>query len=249
MKKISAIAIMTAIIIMLPSCRKDNTIMYGNTTMGDMVDGRFISDNGHLFRIVEQNCSGNMEGMKRVYTIGDILRKTIGGQENEYDVRLDYIYEPVCKEILNSSDIHDYTELGDDPVRLESCWFSGGYINLIISIEYDGTSGKAHLVNLVKDDEKSTSGTLYFQLRHNACGETAADGGHGSISITNDLMTFPFARLVTDTSSETEVVIYWKWFDENGNIKESSTCGTYRKGGFEQASARPLTFERQAVLK
>ena len=47
------------------SCSKDDTIRYNNATMGNIVDGRFVSDQGNIFNVMEQNCSGKLDTMKR----------------------------------------------------------------------------------------------------------------------------------------------------------------------------------------
>ena len=35
------------------SCDKDNTLRYNNFTMGNIVDGKFVSDQGNTFNVVE----------------------------------------------------------------------------------------------------------------------------------------------------------------------------------------------------
>ena len=41
------------------SCKKDETIRYGNVTMGNRVNGKFISDQGNTFNLVEINAKIN----------------------------------------------------------------------------------------------------------------------------------------------------------------------------------------------
>lgn len=55
------------------SCTKDNTIRYNNATMGNIVNGTFISDQGNTFTIVDQTCPGKLDTMKRAFVICDIL--------------------------------------------------------------------------------------------------------------------------------------------------------------------------------
>ena len=40
------------------SCEDDRTTYYNNRTMGNVVDGRFISDKGNVFNVVDQTCDG-----------------------------------------------------------------------------------------------------------------------------------------------------------------------------------------------
>ena len=39
----------------LISCKQDETLMYNNMTMGNVIDGTFVSDQGNIFNIVERN--------------------------------------------------------------------------------------------------------------------------------------------------------------------------------------------------
>ena len=48
------------------SCHKDDTLRYNNVTMGNVVAGTFISDQGNAFNVVEQTCQGRLDTMKRV---------------------------------------------------------------------------------------------------------------------------------------------------------------------------------------
>lgn len=46
------------------SCSKDNTIRYNNATMGNVVNGKFTSDQGNRFNVVDQTCAGKLDTMK-----------------------------------------------------------------------------------------------------------------------------------------------------------------------------------------
>ena len=65
------------------SCQKDNTIQYNNATMGNMVDGTFVSDQGNKFNVVDQQCIGDLNSMKRAFIVCDVLNRTAGGADNE----------------------------------------------------------------------------------------------------------------------------------------------------------------------
>ena len=45
---------------LIMSCEEDTTLRYGNVTMGNMVEGTFISDQGNIFNVVEQTCKGDL---------------------------------------------------------------------------------------------------------------------------------------------------------------------------------------------
>ena len=96
MKKIKGMIIALAVgaAAFATSCQKDETLRYYNATMGNIVDGRFVSDQGNTFNIVEQTCEGRLDTLKRAFTICDILSST---GTNEYDVRLNYITSVLTK--------------------------------------------------------------------------------------------------------------------------------------------------------
>ena len=41
-----------AAVSIVSSCQKDDTLQYNNATMGNIVDGRFVSDQGNIFNVV-----------------------------------------------------------------------------------------------------------------------------------------------------------------------------------------------------
>ena len=60
------------------SCSKDNTIRYNNATMGNIVNGRFTSDQGNIFNVTDQTCAGKLDTMKRAFVICDVLNQVEG---------------------------------------------------------------------------------------------------------------------------------------------------------------------------
>ena len=136
------------------SCQKDDVLQYNNMTMGNIVDGRFVSDQGNTFNVVDQSCEGRLEEQKRAMVVCDVLNQT-NGSDKEYDVFLRsfaYVLDKDAVAIENASE-------GDiavqDPIHIEQLWFSGGYLNMLIKFHAIEGSGVKHLVNLVysKDEE------------------------------------------------------------------------------------------------
>ena len=129
----------------LLSCEKDDTLMYNNATMGNIVDGQFISDQGNIFNIVEQTCAGDVTSMTRAMVVCDVLNKTQGGAANEYDVRLTQLGRVLAKNIVYHEDTDEDMQV-QDPIRVEYAWISGGYMNLyiIFPIKAESTSGVAN---------------------------------------------------------------------------------------------------------
>ena len=108
----------------LISCKQDETLMFNNVTMGNVIDGTFISDQGNIFNIVERNTIKNIEGMNRALTICDILKK-VDGSENVFDVRLNAVTEVFTKKpiLLEYADASK-DESVNDPIQIMNLWIS-----------------------------------------------------------------------------------------------------------------------------
>ena len=76
MKKIITSALIA--IISLASCKKDDTICYNNLTMGNIVDGNIVSDQGNTFDITGAPLDLSQETFKygRVILLCDVMKKT-----------------------------------------------------------------------------------------------------------------------------------------------------------------------------
>ena len=235
-KSITYIALGIACLISA-SCQKDNTIQYYNTTMGNIVDGRFVSDQGNIYNVVEQSCQGQLDTMHRAIILCDILNKTAGGADNEYDVRLHGIGYVLTKEIVPSSTITeaDTDKLVEDPVRLEQAWISGGYLNLYIMFPVKIGSSTAHLINLV-DVEDSNADEYAFSLRHNAFSETLSEDNATLYQMGGGYVSFPLSTYIQQDTAK--VSITYKWHKEVGNGLSTETeyitsNGDYVRGGHD----------------
>lgn len=110
------------------SCKKDETIRYGNVTMGNRVNGKFISDQGNTFNLVEINAKINFDKFRRGIMQCDVLRQT---GEKEYDVRVTYLDTVLTKAPVMASAIEeDSDKKVQDPIHIEQYWVSGGYLNM-----------------------------------------------------------------------------------------------------------------------
>ena len=100
------------------SCQKDDTLYYNNLTMGNIVDGRFVSDQGNTFNIVDQTCEGKLDTMDRVITLCDVLNVT-SGMEKEYDVRLRDYAPVLTKNAVKSEEAVSEEISVTDPIYIE----------------------------------------------------------------------------------------------------------------------------------
>ena len=217
------------------SCKKDTTIQYNNMTMGNVTDGRFVSDQGHLFNVVEQDKSitKDISKMNRAYILCDILNKTTGGLDNEYDIRLNAMAEVRTKEILALGTEIEEEKLKEDPIHIEYLWFSGGYINLYIIFPMKNNSETLHQVNLV---QKETENGYLFRLTHNSYGENLEEGKSEEYVMAGGYISFPINALIKEETAH--IRLEWTWYKTTGTIlsqekDERYAEGDYTKGGFE----------------
>ena len=236
--KLSIIAVVAAVTALAAvSCQKeDNTLYYNNLTMGNIVNGRFVSDQGNTFNIVEQTCEGKIDTLSRAITLCDVLKET-EGQEKEYDVRLRGYAPVLVKNAVKLEDAVSEEINVKDPIFIDQLWYSGGYINMLVSFDVKTGSKTKHLVNLVFDKEASTGNQYVFNLRHNSFGESLIYGTADS-QLAHNYVSFPITDIIKDNTAE--IIINWTWFKSNGfewtNETQDYSCKmTYTKGGFEQA--------------
>ena len=253
MKNVSRIIIFIAAALMClgtASCMKDTTIQYNNMTMGNVEGSTFVSDQGNIFNIVEHEGNTYKELLKteRAYTLCDILSKTAGGQDNEYDVRLNAMVKVLTKDIVTLETEKTEDMLKEDPIDIRSCWFSGGYINFYIEFPTKQGSQTPHMINLIQ--QESEKGYL-FRLTHNADGETAASIPSNQIITAGGYVSFPINKLIQE--KEAKIKVEWTWYKTYGAITSTETElkgieGTYVKDGFEHPS-KDATPKTMAVIK
>lgn len=251
MRRIKGIIICIIAAAFISSCKQDETLRYNNLTMGNIVNGTFVSDQGNIFNVVEKTCEGNLEEMERALVICDVL-KLKPGTENQYDVRLNGISYVLLKDAIsrNAADSEEESSVSD-PIHIYSAWISGGYLNMYLMYERVKTSNTKHLVNLVIEDTDSENGKFTFSLRHNSFGESLIYEleDEKQIELAGAFVSFPLTEIITDDSAE--ITVKWNWYKDptpnsKSEIQEVSGRITYTKGGFEQA---PVTLPSKATDK
>lgn len=236
MNKVSRIIIGISALVMalgITSCKKDDTLYYNNMTMGNVYNGRFISDNGNTFNIVEQNCEGKLDTMKRAIIICDVLNETAGA-ENEYDVRLTQMAPVLTKAPLAAIDATSGDAAVKDPVNIRDLWYSGGYLNMYVQIPVSSGSNVKHLINLVYTANQD--GSFTFELRHNAFGELRNDQDP-KMYLGGCHVSFPIVDIIKKDSAK--LSISWKWYESAGyawsnTLKEYSVEYEWKREGYEQ---------------
>lgn len=236
MKRTNGIIITLAAVLLAfsaASCAKDDTLYYNNITMGNIVGGRIVSDQGNTFNIVEDLTLGKIDTMKRVLVSCDVLNATAGAAA-EYDIRLNQFVPVLDKEPVSVDDASSEDMLVQDPIHIEQLWYSGGYINMLLRHPRYPESTQKHMVNLVW----TTDGNAYiFNLRHNAFGEVKTEGGKEMV-LAGSYVSFPVASLIKEDSAT--IMLNWKWYKSAGSAWSSEVIDysveyDWKRGGYEQA--------------
>lgn len=218
------------------SCQKDDTIAYNNMTMGNIVDGRIVSDQGNTFNVVEQLGNGNFLEAKRIMILCDVLNETAGAS-NEYDIRLTDYANVLDKNAVALEDAQEGEITVQDPVLIDQLWFSGGYINMFIRTHVKDGSNTRHLVNLVYS--KNEKGEYILNFRHNAYGETLSSGNTSELTLSRGAyVSFPIADIIKEDSAK--LFLVWQWYKKSGldfdfNTEEEYTFEyNWQRKGFIQ---------------
>lgn len=225
------------------SCSKDNTIRYNNATMGNIVNGRFTSDQGNIFNVTDQTCAGKLDTMKRAFVICDVLNQ-VEGSENEYDVRLNFLASVLTKEAVPASSITEGNELANDPIILQDYWISGGYINIYLSIPIVSGSKAKHYINFIYDDIDKTEGTYTFHIRHDASEEVFNEENESQIVFGYAYVSVPVASIIKEDNAR--VIINWLSHKVNGNfVMLSETIEMKRETFFSLDAYQQVPSEAQ----
>lgn len=224
------------------SCTKDDTIRYNNATMGNVVNGKFTSDQGNTFTIVDQTCPGKLDTMKRAFVICDILTQKTG-TENEYEVRMNYISPVLTKDAIFTSSLTQ--ELVNDPIVLQSYWVSGGYLNIYLAVPIVSDSKVKHSINFEYDDTaKSEEGTYTFHIRHDGTGEEFNESNESKIQLAYAYASVPVASIIKEDNAR--IVIKWLSHRIMGNtisLTETSEVKRevlYSKDAYQQTPAEAI---------
>lgn len=248
-----------ALSLLLSSCKKDDTLHYGNVTMGNFIGDKFISDQGNEFTIAENLTGSEIKDIKRAIMQCDVLNKR-GEKENSYNVRVHYVGEVFTKAPIETGKAaEDPEKLVEDPISIQQIWISGGYINMYVMFEiklHPKPQANKHMLNLVYDGNTLT-------LRHNAYGETfhvnqEDNTGDGSAEnsdvqqLSNDIIqwgftgayvSFQVSDIITDQNAK--LILNWKEHIIEGNTWMAETTDrsielSYSKDYFEHS---PLTLK------
>lgn len=232
MKKILHGTILAATLLLTGSCMKDPDFLITNDqTMGDIIDGRFLSDQGIWYDIVEQTCEGRLADCKRALIVSDVLKNTSTKDELSYEIRLKNFVEVGLPELVTDPEAEQ-----QDPVLVDLAWVSGGYLNLRIVYYVLPESGVHHTFRVAVKQTPTLFDPLIVQVFHDAGGQFlgAQDIADDSLEAQASFVSVPISTYYTASADETcsyyVVEFLWHKTAEDGETLLHETEMTELKG-------------------
>ena len=213
--------------LLLVSCLNKGEYLYSDTGMCTKISAdRLQTDSGAIYNIVENSSGSNFsESAKRVMISCDV-QSAVPGTTNEYNIRLIDFREALVDEPFTASAMATDT-LGNDGINVVQAWVSGGYLNSYLNITVMSYSDTDHDVRILFDDVRSNSDTLYFQMRHNAHGESPEnpDMSFNQLSLAGLYASFPINGILPVGGKYPIVHLEWDWYidDSSSYSREKST--------------------------
>ena len=223
-------------IFLLLSCMKDGKDVY----ISYGVIQNVISDNNYEIRtdigstlIVQKSLTTqSVENDKRVLVNFEILSDK-DKNKKVYDVSVNGFYQLLSKPVVPESFILEDEEIrrdsiGNDPFNQINAGFGGDYINIDFEVWHAQFSDVKHLINLVYDDTRADSDTLYLKLYHNAYGETP--GKNLSLHKGIGRSSFKISDLLPQGVTSMPVNITWTEYFYYNEVRERSSTGIFKLG-------------------
>ena len=226
----------------LVSClESDDAILRGETSIAEIQNGRLVTDMGNIYNVTTLNSEKALPSSGRVYILGDVLNKTVGGQDNEYDYSLlSWAEVSVAKALTHDEILSLSHDPGKDPVYVESGWFSGGYANLSIITFEKSESPATHYLDVEIDETRTSSDTLALVIRHNSQGEN--DLKTSELSSKASLISIPIEKYIDSQKKKIVCAIKYKWRATNlsglNDCKDYEVTGVAEKASYVQESIR-----------
>lgn len=218
---------MVSLSLVFSSCSDDEKYVYVSpahtlsVSMGVADGGNIITDKGNVLIPDKSSVGHDLTDGERVFVSSNILERE---DENTYRVRINRYHQLLTKDIVRSSETKD-EELGDNPIQVKDAWFGGGYLNIRLGLEYNSSSKTSHLVNVVYDDVKSNSDTVFLALRHNAFADTVRT------KVGTATASFNMEDMMAGKDSKVYVRLRWQWYTHRGTI------ATWEDGGYYNTSS------------
>ena len=217
MKKILTQIALAATLLLTGSCIEDPGFLVTNEqTTGNIIDGRFLSDLGLWYDVVEQTCEGSLRELDRALIVCDVLKNTSTSKELSYNIRLKQFVSVGLPDVVNS-----YEGERQDPVQVDMAWISGWYLNMRVVYLAAKDSKVDHTFKVAIVKEPTPNQPLVVRVCHDADGEYfgAENEEKTDLKSVIDFISIPIYDLYKDLENYNiyfEVEFPWHKADEDG---------------------------------
>ncbi len=205
---------------------KDEFIIYNDTELCSIVDGKIITDNGLTYEIVENNTEANLAEYNRAVIVCDILKLN---EDGSYQINLKSITKIQIKDYTDASTLPEGVIPTGYPVSPQSIWFSGGYLNVGFSFYLKVNSSTVHNIDIIAKRPSEEGDVLTLYLRHSAEGEPEGKIDYDQYTLVGSYISFKADDLFP-TNSTTDIEVKWNWFS-NPDSPESSDIIEFSEPG------------------
>ena len=235
---IAAVVLVTSVLFIVSCISRDDTLYYGLTDYG-VVQGanRILTDDDIVLTIVQKECNENLDTMGRVAVFCDLLRKV---SETEYEINLREIQSMKIVSPVLSTSPQAEARVYDDPVCLQTAWFSGGYLNLTLSYYVKKGSTTPHTLLFVEDrpcfdETQDIQIDINLRIYHEGGGESFAnpDIDMDQLNQVNTFVSIPFGSLdpyhggPAQDDTVVRLTRLWHLYDSGVLERETQLYNTY----------------------
>lgn len=196
---------------------EDGFIIYNDTELCSVVDGKIVTDNGLTYEIIENLTDAKLEEYNRAIIVCDILKLN---EDGSYQIKLKSITKIQIKDYIDAASLPDGIIPTGLPVSPQSIWFSGGYLNIGFSFYIKEGSSTAHSIDLIAKRPTQDGEALTLYLRHSAEGETGDNINYGEYTLVGSYISFKADDLFP-INTTTDMEVKWNWFRDNGDPDSS----------------------------
>jgi hypothetical protein len=204
---------------------------------------QILTDKGNTLDVVESPAVEGIQNGKRVLVNFEI-KSDKEASKKVYDVKVNGFYNLLSKPIVNESFILENENvrrdsIGNDPFLSVYAWFGGDYININFEALFADSNTK-HLINLVYDDTRPSSDTLFLTLRQNSYGEIPAYNDMYLYTGTGRC-SFQLSNLLPEGVGSMPVKLSWTEYTRYYNVVERYDTGVFNSGantGYEKSDPR-----------
>jgi hypothetical protein len=196
-----------------------------------------LTDKGNTLIVAKSGTNQAIEEGKRVLVNFEILSDK-GKSKKEYEVEVNGFYYLLSKPLVRESFILQdeasrRDSIGNDPFIGIHAWFGGDYLNINIETFYDELSSTKHLINLVYDDTRASTDTLYLTLHQNAYGEFPAYNNRVYLRKGFARCSFKLSDILPVGVDEMPVKLMWKEYCYNLEVADLFDTGIFKKGSYD----------------